>query len=185
MTPKWIDDVWTCEIALPAWRPFLYSQATDVVEVVFEQDHASADIAPSEAQVETVKHLLAAQDEIRSAVEIAVRAYYDEVRPKYVAFAVRVPDFMGDPATSMPENPDASTFARLHELNGVFVHPIVARGLAYVGFSFHAAWEPEHGLGVMTHDRRVIDVGSADQAFSPWAAEKDAAQLGDSSACSE
>jgi hypothetical protein len=45
---------------------------------------------------------------------------------------------------------------------------------AYLGFSFHVAWEPEHGLGVMVHGRRIVDVGGADTSFLEWIAERDA-----------
>jgi len=176
MTPTWNakDEEWTCEIALPAWRSFL---PTEQVEVVFDAAHPSSDAPPLEAEVNTVLHLIDAQEEIRVAVETAVRAYYDQVRPKYVAFAARAPHFMGDPATSMPENPEPAVFARLHELGGVFVQPVIARGLAYLGFSCDATWEPEHGLGVVTHDRRVIEVSHADAAFTPWTAVRDAGRL--------
>jgi hypothetical protein len=172
MTPVWNGKEWTCEIALPAWRSFLHARTTDRVDVVLLLDEDHPDASPSEAQLATIAHIVAVQDEIRLAVEGAMRKYYDDVRPKYVAFALRAPNFMGDIATNMPENPDPSTFAHLHELDGVFVHPIVAGDLAYVGFSFRATWDPEHGVGVMTHDRRTVDVGGADTALLTWIARK-------------
>lgn len=39
-------------------------------------------------------------------------------------------------------------------------------GIAYLGFCFECVWDVEHGVGVMTHKGRVIDVGMADHGFS-------------------
>jgi hypothetical protein len=75
----------------------------------------------------------------------------------------------------MPSTPDADTFARLHELEGLFVLPLERAGLAYIGFSFSATWEPEHGLGLMTHGARVLAIGGADVSFALDAAEDDLA----------
>jgi hypothetical protein len=76
-----------------------------------------------------------------------MRLHYDKVQPKYVEFARGNPDFMGDPAMQMPENPDPAEFANLHEPQSIFVHPITREGLAYLGLSSRATWEPEHGVG--------------------------------------
>ena len=35
-------------------------------------------------------------------------------------------------------------------------------GLALLGFSFRCAWDDEHGLGVLYHRDKVVDVGSSD-----------------------
>jgi hypothetical protein len=56
------------------------------------------------------------------------------------------------------------------------IHPIASRGVPYVGFEFGCEWEEEHGLGVLMHGTRSVDVGFADVAFLSWIAEKDAAQ---------
>ena len=46
--------------------------------------------------------------------------------------------------------------------------------IAYIGFELGCVWDEEHGLGVMTHRDRVVDVGGADTAFTEWIAENDA-----------
>lgn len=80
------------------------------------------------------------------------------------------------PAFQLPDVPSREMMAQLHELQTIYVHPETAGDLAYVGFAFDAAWEPEHGLGAMTHGARVVSVGGADTAFLEWIAEKDAAR---------
>jgi hypothetical protein len=44
----------------------------------------------------------------------------------------------------------------------------------YVGFEFGCTWDDEHGLGVLMHGERVVDVGGAETAFLLWIAERDA-----------
>jgi hypothetical protein len=45
--------------------------------------------------------------------------------------------------------------------------------IAYVGYQFACDWEEEHGLGVLLHGNRVVDIGQADTAFLGWNADKD------------
>lgn len=52
-------------------------------------------------------------------------------------------------------------------------------GEAYIGFEFGCPWDREHGLGVMTHAGRVVEVGQADTSFNwpreVWEARAEAA----------
>lgn len=50
---------------------------------------------------------------------------------------------------------------------------ITKNGLPYVGFSFSCPWDSEHGLGVMMHKDRVIDIGDDEMAFDLGRAKKD------------
>jgi hypothetical protein len=167
--PVWNGGEWTCKLALSAWRDLSPSRRDDSFPVKFLTDHEE----PGEALVATLVRLAEDQVLLHSTVTSAMRRHYDSVRPRYVRFALAHPHFMGDPNASMPESPDDATFASLHELQGLFVHPILKEGLGYVGLSFSARWEPEHGLGVMLHHRRVVEVGGADTSFLTWIAEKD------------
>jgi hypothetical protein len=68
------------------------------------------------------------------------------------------------------------------ELDAVYIQSIHVGGLAYVGYGLRCGWDTEHGLGVLTHGDRVVEVGGADTAFLGWIAERDrAAQPGPSS----
>jgi hypothetical protein len=37
---------------------------------------------------------------------------------------------------------------------------------------FGCTWDKEHGLGVMTHQTLVIEIGGADTAFLEWIAKR-------------
>jgi hypothetical protein len=168
--PVWNEDAWTCNVYMPAWRDLMEASAGDRVACTLLTDERE----PDDAILATLRRLAEDGTMVREAATAAMRHHYESVRPKYAAFARAHPHFMGDPNVSMPETPDSATFAALHVLQGLFVHPVFKDGLAYVGFSFQARWEPEHGVGVMAHDRRIIEVGGADTAFLTWIAEKDA-----------
>jgi hypothetical protein len=162
---------WIGELALPAWEDFLAAGDRPVVTV--DVNPEAPGIAPTAGQLATLRHLESIQVDLRTVVEAELRRYYDSVRPKYLRFAEKHPEFFEDFAKQMPPNPEPATFARLHTLQGAFVHPVTLHDLAYVGLSFRASWEDEHGVGVLVHDRRVVEVGNADVSFLQWIAEQD------------
>ena len=41
-------------------------------------------------------------------------------------------------------------------------------GFAYYGFELGCSWDDEHGVGVMMHKDRVIEVGLAEESFNHW-----------------
>ena len=156
---------WRTEVHLPAWTAATEdSEAPVPVELMSEAPTPSE--APTSERRQTLSYFYELQAELFEIVFRAIRAHYDEVRPKYVRFALKFPDFMGDPEVSMPADPDLEQLARLHRLNGIFVHDVVRDGLAYLGLSFNATWEPEHGVGVLLLGRRVVSVGHADVSFT-------------------
>lgn len=63
-------------------------------------------------------------------------------------------------------------------LYAVNVHQVDVDGVPYVGYEFGCNWEDEHGLGVLMHGTRVVDVGFADTAILLWIAEADAEKIG-------
>jgi len=69
--------------------------------------------------------------------------------------------------------PDIGDLEELIGLSTVHILPVAKDGIAYIGFELGCVWEEEHGLGVMTHRDRVVEVGGADTAFTEWIAEGD------------
>lgn len=57
------------------------------------------------------------------------------------------------------------------ELQTVHLHNKWRDGLSYVGLIFETGWDGGHGLGVLLHGDRIVQVGGADTAFNPsqWA----------------
>jgi hypothetical protein len=66
-------------------------------------------------------------------------------------------------------------------LSTVHVLQVVKEDAAYVGFEFGCTWDEEHGLGIMTHQGRIVEypdmgigkVSGGDLASEDWLAEAD------------
>jgi hypothetical protein len=76
-------------------------------------------------------------------------------------------------AKALPEHGDAKALASLVTLTSIDIHWVHRDELAYVGYELACAWDREHGVGVMTHGDRVVEVGQADTAILGWIAKRD------------
>lgn len=94
----------------------------------------------------------------------AIAAWVPSIRERYEAHGVAIPASL-----------DHATLRDHVKLTSLAIHHAHARGLAYVGYQLACRWDREHGLGVMTHERRVVKVGGADTAILGWIAERDLA----------
>lgn len=65
-------------------------------------------------------------------------------------------------------------------IQSIYVHQVSKNGKPYVGFEFACPWDDEHGLGVLMHGTRVVDIGGADTAFLLWIARQDSERGQDS-----
>ncbi len=70
---------------------------------------------------------------------------------------------------------DLKRYIGLYAIN---IHHITPNGLPYIGYEFGCDWEEKHGLGVLMHGTRAVDVGFADVAFLSSIAEEDAKRSG-------
>lgn len=73
----------------------------------------------------------------------------------------------------LPRVTSVNGLSKVIALEEIFVHQISKDGLPYVGYQFSCDWDKEHGLGVLMHQKRVIEIGGADCAFTLWVAERD------------
>lgn len=73
----------------------------------------------------------------------------------------------------LPTVASADGLSKVIALEEINVHQISKDGVPYVGYQFSCLWDEEHGLGVLMHDKRVIEIGGADTAFLLWIAERD------------
>ena len=121
---------------------------------------------PSLEQAEALRHLLAHESTTRDAVLAAILRDYPAMRDSFGYDEA-------DAEELMPEVSSVGQFCNLLGLSTLHVLSVAKDGTAYVGFEFGCTWDTEHGLGVMTHRGRVVDVGGADTSFLKWIAERD------------
>lgn len=94
---------------------------------------------------------------------------YPSIRTSYL-------EAYGDEVVSdiLPEIVAIDDLRTLIGLQSVNIHQLSRSGIPYVGYEFGCEWDQEHGLGVLMHGNRVVEMGGVDTAILLWIAEKDA-----------
>ena len=89
--------------------------------------------------------------------------------------AARTNEFdFGDDFHDIKTEQDLKRCIGLYSVN---IHQVDHGCVPYIGFEFGCEWEEEHGLGVLMHGTRCVQIGQADVAFTLWRVDKDV-QLG-------
>ncbi len=73
----------------------------------------------------------------------------------------------------VPEINKISDFRNVLGLSIVHIMESDKEGFAYVGYELGCDWDDEHGIGIMTHKDKVIEIGQADVSFNSWITYKD------------
>ncbi|MFN3651759.1 MAG: DUF6985 domain-containing protein [Armatimonadota bacterium] len=171
----WDDFCWRGSLQLKSWAGFQSrrgpynsvdspagSDGTASLTVFTSNDQP---VPPTVEQAAAIRFLFEHEEQIRDSILRAVLDAYPEIREDYEDAGEEMPDI------SVPDE-------LMPHLGLSFVHCLrVSRSdMVYLGFELGCSWEPEHGLGVMTHGTRVIEVGGADTSFLEWIADTDAAE---------
>ena len=77
-------------------------------------------------------------------------------------------------AELMPDIKSTEDLRALIGLHTVYVHPAQKDGIPYIGFELGCTWDNEHGLGILMHGTRTVEIGGADAAILLWIAKRDA-----------
>lgn len=130
---------------------------------------------PTVAQGRAFQHLLENEREVRDSVLQGIYRVYPEWREAYFGCQIssdggntyqlgsELPELF--PPDNMPEISEAAGLMRLIAPGGIHFHAEESQGYGYVGFSFSCKWDEEHGLGVLTHQGKVLDVGGPEVSF--------------------
>ncbi len=161
---------WSGDDVLPAWSGFQSrrgpytsidqdepSDGTVRVTVTPKTEGARA---PTAGQLAAYAFLKAEQDAIAHAI-------LDRLLTIYPAEKLAYEEAVDDTWPELPEVSEPEQFRSLIGLGCVHVLTVERDGMAYVGFEFGCDWE-DHGLGVLTHGSRVVEVGHAEVAFNDW-----------------
>jgi hypothetical protein len=167
---------WEGEARLPAWAGFQSrrgaygsldsrSPSDGSVEV---HVNSKTDCPPSEAQRKALQFQLEHGAEVRQSALDALLRHYHEIRDECMEELVLTDE-------EMPPIQSTEQFRRLIGLHTVHIRPFEKEGMAYVGLEFGCTWEDEHGLGILVHGARVVEIGAADTAFDEIPAEVESA----------
>ena len=167
---------WTARTGIASWvgyrdcggpygMPATEVQATGQFDIVFAPE--GRDDSPLKLEeLATVEWLLSNEPRISEAVKAAIFAAYPGLRDEYGYSEEELAEFM-------PELTSSEGLKKLIGLTAIHIHQVAKDGIPYVGFELGCSWDPEHGVGLMMHDTRVVDLGGADSAILLWIAEQD------------
>lgn len=174
------NDCWEGEIYLASWAGFqsrrgpyaaLDSDAPSDGRFLlrFDTDGAGK-VPPTPAQMLAYRWLLDHEAQVASAVLAAVFAEYPRFREEFLDC---YEEGDADAEATVPPLASADLLRAMMGLRSVCILPLCREDVGYVGFEFGCAWEAEHGLGVLTHKTRVVEVGTAEVSFDGNRAEED------------
>lgn len=173
----WDDYSWSGEINLPSWAGFQSrrgnygsvnsSDSSDGSAGLMVNTQDDTRIPPTPEQKAAFQYLLDHETQVADKILQAIFLKYPEQRIAYL-------DAFDEYDRVLPEIQQPDELRSLIGLSNVHILVESLSGNAYVGFEFGCAWDEEHGLGVMAHLDRVVDIGGADVSFLGWIAEQDA-----------
>jgi len=136
------------------------------VRLVFAPE--GRDDAPlTEAEIGLVRWAVENQAAVHDAMLQALFDRYPRIRAEFLD------DYEGDALASQCV-PLLKTPEELKALIGVvsvYIHPINSSE-PFIGVEFGCEWDDEHGLGILLHGARPLEIGHADTAIYHWIAEK-------------
>jgi hypothetical protein len=169
--------LWTATAVLPSWRGFQSRQggygaqnrdapSDGLVRVVFAPEGRGKEplTAP---EMSSVLWVIDHEASISSALLESLLKEYPSLQKQYSYSGARK-------ARLMPDIKSVEDFRGLIGLHAINIHQVKRDGIPYVGFEFGCTWDEEHGLGILMHGTRTVEIGGADTAILLWIAKEDA-----------
>lgn len=167
--------VWATTVSLSAWRGFQCQKTHDTqtrsegpdctIEVVFAPEGRGSEPLTS-LEVASVEWAIRSQEKISAALIAAVFREYPSLQQQF-NFTVE------ERSERMPDLRSPEDLKALIGLRAMNVHQVQKDGIPYLGFVFDCSWDEEHGLGILMHGTRAVQIGGADTAILLWIAEED------------
>jgi hypothetical protein len=172
------DDLWwTTTAVFPSWKGFqsrkgAYGAQDSVipsdgsVRIIYAPEGRGTEPLTS-LEVLTVVWVIENEAPISKALISSLLQQYPALQEQYGYSALEKAELM--PNIKSPE--DLRGLIGLYSVN---VHPVQKDGMPYVGFEFGCTWDREHGLGILMHGTRTVEIGGGDTAILLWTAKRDA-----------
>jgi len=171
------DFSWTATVLLPSWRGFQRRQggygaqdrdaASDgLVKVVFAPEGRGKEPL-TDSEMSSVRWVIDHEASISIALLSSLLKEYPSLQEQY--------GYSGEEKTRlMPDIKSVGDFRDLIGLQAINIHQVEKDGIPYAGFEFGCTWDEEHGLGVLMHGTRTVEIGGADTAILLWIAKQNA-----------
>ena len=149
---------WEGECVLPSWRGFRKCDAfnqllpgaamSGLFPILIDYPGDVNEALPSPVQLEAIDFLTDQETQIFSGIFDKLISYYNDKM-----------EALGEPFHRIRE---ATQFKSLVGVNAIHIPD---GELPYIGFELGALWNEEEGLGIMTCQGLVLDIGSAETGF--------------------
>ncbi|WP_052179124.1 hypothetical protein [Methylophilus sp. Q8] len=172
------DDIWWVANALfPSWKGFQNrSGAYGAQSSAIPSDgHVKVVFAPegrgneplNDIELSAIGWVIEHEAELTTVVLASILESYPSLQEQY--------GYSGNEKIKyMPDIQSVDDLRGLIGLHTINIHPILKHGVPYIGFELGCTWDDEHGLGVLMHGTRTVEIGGADTAILLWIAENDA-----------
>ncbi|MBQ4822109.1 hypothetical protein [Aquimarina sp. MMG016] len=114
---------------------------------------------PQEFQKKALEYFNNNQTDVLNALCLGIIEYYPKLMKVY-----DITEF--DEEFGFPKIQNIDDVKKVIGIGNIHILDDKKDELSYVGFECGCPWDEEHGLGIIMHKERVIDVGAADIAFS-------------------
>lgn len=170
---EWKEE-WEGSIVLSSWAGFQSRQGAyggidsskpsmGLSKIRIDNDGDAENRTITTGQIKAIEFLLNNEVVIRDNILTALLPYYQQLRI----------DWGTEDEDWMPAIQSSEAFKQMIGLSWIHVSNIEKDDLAYIGFEMGCTWDDEHGLGIMLHQDRVVEIGGADVSFLWWVADKD------------
>ena len=171
------DRWWTATLLLPSWQGFQSRQggygtqdrdapSDGLVKVVFAPEGRGKEPL-TDSEMALVRWVIDHEASISRALLASLLKEYPSLQKEYGYSG-------GEKAQLMPDIKSVEGFRDLIGLHAINIHQVQKDGIPYAGFEFGCTWDEEHGLGVLMHGTRTVEIGGADTAILLWIAKEDA-----------
>lgn len=155
---------WQADVQFSAWSDFTGGETPKLTFAPEGRDDAPMSAEEVALAIWVQDNHEKQKPELLNAV---LEAYPDFRRQYFEDYDIKVNE------QELPTITSVEGLTKVIALEEISVHQISKDGVPYVGYQFSCSWDEEHGLGVLMHDKRIIEVGGAETAFLLWIAERD------------
>ena len=165
-----IGDNYEGQITLTAWKGFQSRQGFYGSKDSNETSNGLVKVFINGWQVDYVK--TTTQEQINSILFLQDNS--EKIRDEILnALYKELPEIRDIYEDLVPEISSISDLKNFIGLSIIHIMESDKDGFAYIGYELDCDWDDEHGIGVMTHKDRVIEIGQADTSFNSWITYKD------------
>jgi hypothetical protein len=155
-------------IELNYWQNFFNEKNGEMHFSILKNDFETYS-KPSKKHLNGINYLKDNQIQILESILNVLLEKYPSLQEIYDYSEQDKKDFM-------PNLKDIKGVADLLSLSTFYVTSVYKDDVPYIGFLFSCSWDSEHGLGIMTHKDRVIEIDGAETAFAIYMAKEDLKQ---------